>query len=148
MTMVSFKQRGKGKETILRQINARNPDQVLHPHWENWGKRVGIKKSYPSNSAQTQTILHMWSRYSSPTAVAWFDPFSIPPVLNVVLFGQEDFFTHCSFEFIVWPANWRQTSPTHRIIHFFLSISGDRRNRDHTCTHICAIISTFRQALL
>lgn len=38
MTMASFKQRGKGKETILRQINARNPDQVLHPHWENWGR--------------------------------------------------------------------------------------------------------------
>lgn len=73
--MASFKQRGKGKETILRQINARNPDQVLHTSLGELGERVGIKKSYPSNSAQTQTFLHTWSRYSSPTAVAWFDSF-------------------------------------------------------------------------
>lgn len=118
MTMVNFKQKGKGKETILKQINARHPDQVLHPHWENWGRGWELRN-------HTLLILpkpkHSCTRGADtlPPRQLLGSIHFLLPVLNVVLFGQEDFFTHCSFEFIVWLANWRQTSPTHRIIHFF-----------------------------
>lgn len=146
MTMVSFKQR-KGKETILRQINARNPDQVLHPHWENWGRRWELRNHIPLILPKPK---HFCTRgaYPLPPVQLLGSIHFLLPALNVVLFGQEGVFTHCSFKFIVWPANWRQTSPTHRIMNFFLSTSGDRRNKGHTCTHISVAVSTFRQAPL
>lgn len=147
MTMVNFKQREKGKETILRQINARNPDQVLHPHWEIWGRGWELRNHILLILPKPKHFCTRGADPLPPVQLLGLIHFLLP-ALDVVLFGQEDFFTHCPFKFIVWPANWRQTSPTHRIINFFLSILGDRTNKGHTCPHVSVIICTFRQALL
>lgn len=78
MTMVNFKQREKGKETILRQINARNPHQILYPLWENGAKGWELRNHSLLILPKRKHFCTSGVDTLPPSAVAWFDSFSTP----------------------------------------------------------------------
>lgn len=60
------------------QINARNPDKIHYPLWEDVGKgwewinQILLILPKPKPFCTSGTDLHIWNRCSSPNAVIWF----------------------------------------------------------------------------